>query len=447
MATTRRDRRDRGNRLVTLGLQDMQIAYPQRDNSVLKFHQPTVRQDAQATRIIVHARYPALVEAFLAHKRVHGSSVELRLYGPDAQGWTWQDQVARLVSQRPLAFVGGGDYTKLRNGTQMPGNGATEWDNVGTEADMNGNAPRNRYLTFEEYLSYDEIMLGSLLGVSSPSYFINDGNRYNNAQRNPNPSAFEPRGIIVGLVGARFERDDRMDSVHCLRPVANPRQHPELTQIFQDFFFQGAAPGVQRDLTAAFDNAAYKARMRITIEILLFEANRQAALANRPAWVYIVGLGLGVWRQNANQQSLYVQTFVEVLNSLANADVDRIRTLDFAFITVPNAIKLALSQAAGQRNIRNVRFGNRQPAQHLPPGETRHNTMLVLSYAWDGNSFPGNEYWQGSLAASGDPAAAAMSTISELHNPIMNPDFLQRIEVLGPAPPAPAPAPAPAGGA
>ena len=61
------------------------------------------------------------------------------------------------------------------------------------------------------YLSYDEIMLASLLGVSGPSFFINDGSRYNSGKP-AKPGTFESRGVIIGLVGARFERADRMDS-------------------------------------------------------------------------------------------------------------------------------------------------------------------------------------------------------------------------------------------
>ena len=46
--------------------------------------------------------------------------------------------------------------------------------------------------------------------------------------------------------------------------------------------------------------------------------------------------------------------------------------------------------------------------------------LVVAMFAWDGNSYVGNEYWQGLLSASGDPAAASCSTIPELLNPDIN---------------------------
>lgn len=394
---------------------------PVEDNKIQKFDAEQIRQDAKDTRIIVHKRYPGLVNEFLDHKREHGSAVEKALYG-DAGSWTWKQQVRRLLEKRPLQFMGGSDSTILRDGRYV-GSLWKEWDRVGTDAEVS-----SKYLRLRDYLSYDEIMLGSLLGVSGPSYFINDGNRYNHG-RPQREGTFIPRGIVVGLVGARFERDDRMDSVFCKPPLRSPRQHPDLTRIFTDFF--GKEPNAARP----FNLSMYKARMKITIELLLSEAQDRAKAAGKKAYVHVVGLGLGVWSPHgvARVPEAYIAGFLDVIEDSdawedADARLPDIGTVDFSYITVPQAVRDRVAAQAAERGIDAV-FSVRSPGAPLP-ADKADDHLLVVSYAWDGNSFPGNEYWGGSLSASGDPAQACMSTIAELHNPVLNPQFLDNIKTL-----------------
>ncbi|KAI8946828.1 hypothetical protein F4801DRAFT_39360 [Xylaria longipes] len=400
--------------LAPFGLQDFltSVKPPITSNSVAHFNHYTVKNDAASTRIVVHGRFPVLVQQFLAHKRLHGSSAERALYHAR---WTWQQQVSRLVEKRALVFLGRGDFTVLRNGEQI-GGAYREWDRVGTEEER-----FNRHLFLRDYLSYDEIMLSSLIGVSGPSFFINDGRR-DNMGRPGRVGEFEPRGIIVGLVGARFERDDRMDSAYVIKSVRNARQHPELRDIFFEFFGRNRNPALN------FDAVVYKARIRITADILFIEASRRAKDMGKKAYVYVVGLGLGVWASDPNQTKFYVQAFLASLADLGD-DLSHIGTVEFAYID--EAVLGFKSQSfvlGPSRTAIDVRCSRRNPAAKLRGVDANH--LLVLSYAWDGNSFPGNEFWIGSLAATGDPAAACMSNIGELHNPMINPGLLNRIEVL-----------------
>ncbi|TGJ82812.1 hypothetical protein E0Z10_g5981 [Xylaria hypoxylon] len=401
--------------LAPFGLQGLptEIEPPITSNSVVRFDPETVKEDALSTRIVVHSRFPRLVQRFLEHKRLHGSSLEKVFYHA---GWTWQQQIARLVQKRALVFMGRNDFTVLQSGEHI-NSAYVEWDRVGTEEES-----RNTHLFLKDYLSYDEIMLSSLIGVSGSSFFVNDGRR-NNIGRPGKAGSFEPRGVIVGLVGARFERDDRMDSVFVLRDAHSPRQHPELRDIFFDFF------GCEKDSAAAFDEDMYKARIRISADILFLEASQRAKAAGKKAYVYVVGLGLGVWAWHGsrNQSRLYVQAFIESLENLGD-NLSHIGTVEFAWIDEVLGFKQRFMAFGASQTAIDVRFSRRNPAEKLGGADGNH--LLVLSYAWDGNAFPGNEYWVGSLAATGDPAAACMSTISELHNPMVNPGFLDRIEIL-----------------
>jgi hypothetical protein len=381
------------------------IEPPTTANLVRNFDPQVIHADAESTRIIVHHDFPKLVDQFLNHKRAHGSKHEKTLY---SRIKTWEEEVSRLITKRPLTFMGANDYTILRDGTKIY-DGTDEWDRNGTPAQE-----KNKSLTLEEYLSYDEIMLSSLVGVSGSSYFINNGNRYNRGISGK-AGTFQERGIIVGVVGARFERNDRMDSIFVL--TSKPKhQDPRVTTLFESFF------GVERSGKAAFNKDMYMARIRITAEIFLLEANERAKEIDQKAYAYVVGLGLGVWVHNADQATFYIDTFAAVLDSLS---LPNISTLEFAWINVPSRCAEHVAAIAQKQGI-NVIFSKRNPAEKLTTDE-----LLVLSYAWDGNSFPGNEYWGGSLTGSGDPAAACMSTIPELHNPLVNP-FTDRIRVLEP---------------
>ncbi|KAI7152867.1 hypothetical protein KC349_g8731 [Hortaea werneckii] len=381
-------------------------------NSIAKFDPSIIREDAERTRVVVHSRFPALIEAFLTHKRQQGSAFEKALY---TASFAWWDEVARLIEKRPLVFMGSSDYTVLRDGSRIPGNSCKEWDCNGTDEQH-----QNKALTLEEYLSYDEIMLGSLIGVSGPSHFINDGGRYNCGEPGE-PGTFEHRGYIVGLVGARFEREDRMDDALMTPSRTQPKMHPQLRKAFYEFF------RCTKDEGVSFDVEMYKARMSITAEILLLEADLRARETGSgcKARVYVVGLGLGVWQHHRKQVEWYIDTFASLLATL---DLRNIGTVEFAYISnVLSTTQDHITKTAAKKGIR-VLFSKRNPAAKLPTEE--NGEVLVLSYAWDGNAFPGNEYWNGSLCGSGDPAAACMSTIGELHNPLVNPDFTRRVQIL-----------------
>ncbi|HBP19038.1 MAG TPA: hypothetical protein DEA08_14785, partial [Planctomycetes bacterium] len=262
-----------------------------------------VEQHAAGVAPLLHARSAALIEEVLELKRETGTPVERGVYAElDLRGW-----ITRALRQRPLVFVGPGDGYTLRSGERSSGG----FERIGQ--------PEEREpLTLARLMSYDEVALSALLGVAVPTHFVNAGERHNVARRGPAGSC-EPRGVYVGLVGARYERPEQMEwrttivtaqqntaargygseadpalpATRLTRAWARALGLPHLPSHAEAVAGEGGRfVRISRGRDASYlDAAAYKARLRLSVEPFLLDAEARAAEAGQPAYLHLVGLG------------------------------------------------------------------------------------------------------------------------------------------------------------
>ncbi len=402
-----------------------------------KNKQAEIGKQAGEVRPILHERVKQLIKDFIAYKEKHGSSIEQDFY----KNMSESPFVDRLLTKRPLMFVSPTDNALLRNG--MDGSGGFEL--IGTEK-------QEFPLLLKEYLSYDEMQIAALIGVSVPTYFINNGAR-NNAAKSGDSDTFEEKGIYTGLVGTRFEKPGLMEWQHMIvTPEQNTKENgygaqadqnnpkTQLLKIWSQFYgnkfptFQEA----QADTSDRFhkissenylDTSIYKERLGVVLGPFLADANQRGKDENKMAYCRVVGLGLGVWAiDGPTQAKLMLEVYSEILE---HNKLEQLSTLEFLYFPLRSEDKVVFETGHGgirraRFNEVRIKFTQGNPADKLQ-GEDA-DKLLVTMYAWDGNAYPGNEYWAGMLTASGDPAAACCSTIAELQNPLINPtNFTQRL--------------------
>lgn len=373
-----------------------------------------ISAQAQRTRPLLHKKAMRLIKNFLAYKRKHGTRVERRLY-------KHMDEYAfidRLLIKRPLMFMTADDQYLLRDGKK----GFGGFEAIGTSKEC---AP----LVLADYLSYDEMLIAALVGVSTPTFFINSGSRTNRGVPGK-PGSYQEAGIYIGLVGARFEKEDLMEFQHILITPKKSKVAVALRALWEDFYGETFATFdcAQADTTGRylklndttyFDTVIYKKRMRLVLELFLVDANQRGIEVGKKVYCHVVGLGLGVWQKTPEQARLILEVYRELLDDYT---FSHISDIDFSWFP-------ANSKLVGTQNIK-IHFSQRNPADKLTGSHAEK--LLVAMYAWDGNAYPGNEYWAGALTASGDPAAACCSTIAELQNPLINTNLTaQKLFVVG----------------
>jgi len=390
--------------------------------------QQRIVEHANGTYLLVHQAVYKLIDEFLAYKKSHGTAIEKALY----KTMTTESFIERLVKKRPLMFMNPLDDYLLRDG-KTRGIAYQAFELIGTSQEK---AP----FILSDYLSYDEMAIAALLGVSVPTFFINDGDRSNKGKIG-DQGTFAQEGIYIGLVGGRFEKAGLMEWRHMvITQSQNTLDHgyglhnnnvPDSLGMWENFYnitfptFEEA----QKDTSGRYlkivsdrylDTVVYQRRMRAVVEPFLCDANERAKRAGKKAYVHAVGLGTGVWAIHTSQNKLLVEVFAQVLKEHTLTYISDINFSWFNGVSDCNGVR-DKGLFTFNRNKIVIYFSKRNPAASLNGIDA--GKLLVACYAWDGNAYPGNEYWVGALSASGDPAAICCSTLGELQNPEIN-DFL-----------------------
>lgn len=482
------------------------IGFPLESNSIFneEFDNKQVYRHMTETYPLCHGAVLLLAHRFLLLKRECGSKIEQKFYDK----MTLTELFDRISTKRAVVFYNASDDFMLRNGRRS----SRGWENVGDDnlESYDQHQMGQEFLPkLAEYLSYDELMLSALCGVSSPTHFINAGSRGNRGTVNLGV-AHQPEGIYMGLIGARFEKQhvmehslmvvaakqntedqgyghfkgdkdresllDRLekavDDEYFLAQVkasqeASKRSKKPIFSLFESFYSRPYLPTYKevdsnlknedqkqdaeehqkwKDRYFAsygrspkyLDKEMWHRRIRVSLELFLFDSDHRAKAAGKKAFCHLVGLGAGYWSFNRSFQD---REMVKVVKAIVNQSV--LRNIEVIYFSWFDDKSMKVDDSADADDILyegseddeylvydktnaeiNCLFGRRNPAAKLLGDHEA--LMLSACFAWDSNAFPGNEYWfgRGHLSASGDPAAASCSTISFVQNPEINKEYL-----------------------
>jgi hypothetical protein len=398
-----------------------------------KGREKIILEMANQTYPILHENVKGLIKQFLECKKHYGrTNVEKEFY--QKHNFTLKSFITRLLRLRPLTFYMPEDVTKYRSGTMIQ-DGRAAYEALYNDADGLSN-----------YITYDEMCISALLGVSVPTFFINKGDRYNAGNKGTPGSFIRDPMVYIGLVGARFEREGYMEYQHMLITkkqntrangygANNTSPKGQLLKVFASFYnvdyfptfeevVEGGGEGgggeggryIKVYQTDYLDIMIYEQRMKYVYGIFLEDANYRGEKMNQKVYCHLVGLGTGAWALKPEVQEECIGKVVRTL--IEERKWKHISAIDFSWFNAN-----ALSRAGIEDHITigkiDIKVSKRNPADPIKE-QKYQNHLVVAMYAWDSNAFPGNEYWVKNLAGSGDPAAACCSFIPELQNPYIN---------------------------
>lgn len=375
-----------------------------------------IEKQAASVYPILHERAFMLYLMFLEYKTNHGSSVEKALY----KDMTVSGLVQRLLQKRAVTFLNSFDSYLLMSGVS----GAGGFEEIGTDNEKPS-------LSLVDCLSYDEIKLSALLSVSSQTEFLNNGHRANVGRIEKDTNTIERDGVIIGIIGARFERPLMMEYQDILitkqqntlangygtmpttkldESLINKFEYRKIWNWFyneksllydevseQDKRFRpiGFVTGKKLDVDL-FDQIVMEKRYSISFDTLLIESDYRASVLKKKAFIHVVGIGLGVWKATDCQNKVFLECFESRIKALIYPQLKHVSHICFAYFDQESGdlkdggfIQSSKHPLGGIKILMN----KRNPADKLI-GDEYKDALVIESYAWDGNALPGNEFWK-----------------------------------------------------
>jgi hypothetical protein len=405
-------------------------------------------QMARETRPFMAKEIWDLLEDFMEFMRnVPGE--EGANYRAIYEGFTPADLVKRFLFKRPLVFIAARDRYMLRS---SDGTKNVEGSNGAHKVAKCLDSESNKYC-LREYISYDENLLSSLINMSTPTFYVSDGSIKKIGEHQTSPHI--DSGILCGLIGCRNKKTSFMEN-----RFINPRSEKGwtdvhlsdqfwITKVYPDAFPEGFIPTSEHvdnnrriygNIYVDGINMVYlQKRLMFSIVPYVKEAAARGRKKNEEVFCSVPPIGGGVWRGNIKAEIIF-GSIVNCVLKFFDESFDYRELKMLRALALPKVNMKVYSSFTPGKNIKKISVDSKEnsatltfkePENHMIkiyneiryvarplPVQFQH-CLSIAGYAWDGNSYPGNEYWFGGMG-SFDPQAIYCSLLGQFQNPEVN---------------------------
>jgi hypothetical protein len=173
-------------------------------------------------------------------------------------------------------------------------------------------------------------------------------------------------------------------------------------------------------------NEWYTERSQLVIEQAVIAAIHH----EKPTNLIITGLGQGVWKGGFGEKTrpAFTEALCATLRRIRyKNNLHHLTVFGYVDSVDDDKVEGQIRNAIASGPIANQDFRFTYERDFTAPVFGQQAGLVdMFSFAWDGMSYVGNEYFQGAGDVSADPAAAYSTSVAFLAHPKINPDMYTR---------------------